>query len=396
MYIEREIKEKFEKIAKAYSVVAIVGARQSGKTTFLKEHSKSINSSYLLFDDPDIRFLFEEDIKKFEKQYLESFNVYILDEVQYCKGAGRNLKYLADNGKKMWITSSSELILSKEVLSYLVGRVSILKLYPLSIQEFLNAKGQKELTKQILERNIWEHITFGGYPKVVLSADIELKKTILRDLYQTMVLKDIANTFSIEDINSLEEFTKYLSINIGNLISYEEVSNSLKISFQTAKKYLNAMEKSYLIVRVPPFYKNKTKEITKQPKIYFIDTGLRNLIAKSFNSEPDGKTFENYVASEIIKAGFELKHWRTKSKAEVDFIIEKEGELIPVEVKLNSPHKIERSLRAFIEAYKPKRAFIIYYKGENKTLQADNCKVFFTDILNFKKSISKKRCATTA
>jgi len=388
MYIEREIKEDFERIVKAYSVIAIVGARQAGKTTFLKEHSKSIKASYLLFDDPDIRGLFEDDIKKFEKQYLEGFNVYILDEVQYCKNAGRNLKYLADTGKKMWITSSSEMILNKEVLSYLVGRVSILRLYPLSIQEFQRAKKQKELTKQISERMVWEHLTYGGYPKVVISEESELKKTVLRDLYQTMVLKDIANTFSIEDINSLEEFTKYLSVNVGNLISYDQIVKDLKTSFQTIKKYLDAMEKSYLIFKVPPFYRNRNKEITKQPKIYFIDTGLKNLVAKSFNDEPDGKTFENYVASEIIKLGLPLKHWRTKTKAEVDFIIEKNGELMPIEVKINSSGKIEKSFRSFIKEYKPKKAVIVSYKGEKKKEKINNCEILFTDIMGLKELIS--------
>jgi len=389
MYIERKINKDFRKIVDLYSVIALVGARQAGKTTFLKEHAKGLKSSYLLFDDPDIRNLFEQDIKKFEKQYLENAEIYVLDEVQYCKEAGRNLKYLADKGKKMWITSSSELILGKEVLSFLVGRVSVLKLYPLSLNEFLKAKSQKEFTNQILQRNIWEHMTYGGYPKVVITEDIELKKTILRDLNTTMVLKDIANTFSIEDINSLEEFSKYLSLNIGNLISYEEVSNNLKISFQTVKKYLDAMEKSYLILNVPPFYRNKIKEITKQPKIYFVDTGLRNLITKNFDSELDGKLFENYIASELVKSGFILKHWRTKSKAEVDFVIERDKELIPIEVKINSSDKIKRSLQSFIEDYKPKRAFIVSYKGENKTKEFNGCKIFFTDVLNLIEMLEK-------
>jgi hypothetical protein len=389
MYIEREINKNFRKIAEAYSVIALVGPRQAGKTTFLKEHAKGLKSNYLLFDDPDIRNLFEQDIKKFEKQYLENSEVYFLDEVQYCKEAGRNLKYLADKGKKMWITSSSEIILGKEVLSFLVGRVSVLKLYPLSLNEFLKFKNQKELTKQILQRSIWEHITYGGYPKVVITEDTDLKKTILRDLNTTMVLKDIANTFSIEDINSLEEFSKYLSLNIGSLISYEEVSNNLKISFQTVKKYLDAMEKSYLILKVPPFFRNKVKEITKQPKIYFIDTGLRNLITKNFDSELDGKLFENYIASELVKAGFTLKHWRTKSKAEVDFVIEKDKELIPIEVKINSFDKIERSLQSFIEDYKPKRAFIVTYKGENRSIEFKGCKIFFTDVLNLLEMLEK-------
>ena len=207
MYQEREMKEQFEKVSKVYPIIAIVGARQAGKTTFIKERMKTTNSSYLLFDDPDVRNLFEEDIKKFEKQYVEGKEVSILDEVQYCKDAGRNLKYLADTNKKLWITASSEIILGKKVLSYLVGRVSILKLYPFSLQEFLDFKQQKETTPKVLERFIWEHILFGGYPKPVSIDEIELKKTILQDLYETMILKDIARTFSIDDTRSLEEFS---------------------------------------------------------------------------------------------------------------------------------------------------------------------------------------------
>jgi len=387
MYTERDIKGKFEKIAKSYAIIAVVGARQAGKTTFLKEHSKNLKSSYLLFDDPDIRVLFEEDIKKFEKQYIGEADIFIFDEVQYCKNAGRNLKYLADTGRKIWLTSSSEMILSKEVLSYLVGRVSILKLYPFSLNEFLKAKGQKEFNQKILERNIWEHILYGGYPKIVTSEEAEIKKIMLRDIYGTMILKDIAQTFSIEDIKSLEEFTKHLSLNVGGLFSYETILQDLKMSFKTAKKYLDAMEKSYLIAKISPFYKNKTKEITKQPKIYFIDTGLRNIIANSFENEPDGKLFENYVASELIKEGYTPKYWRTKSKAEVDFVLEKGNEIIPVEVKLKSSDKIGKSLYSFIETYKPERAFIVSYKGESKKIKIKDCNIFFTDMINLKKSL---------
>lgn len=385
MYIEREIKEKFSKLVKIYPIVALVGARQAGKTTFLKEQIKKINSSYLLFDDPDIRDLFEEDIKKFEAQNIEGRDISVFDEVQYVKDAGKKLKYLADKDRKIWITSSSEIILSKEVLSFLVGRVSIIRLYPFSLQEFLNLKGQKEFTKKMLERSMGEHITFGGYPKVVLTEDIELKKTLLKDLYDTMILKDIARTFQIEDLKSLEDFTKYISLNIGGLISYENISKNMKISFQTLKKYLDAMEKSYLIIRVLPFFRNKLKEITKQPKIYFIDTGLRNIISKKFDSEIDGKLFENYVLSEFIKLGLLVKYWRTKSKAEVDFVIEKDSEIIPVEVKIKPDYTIERSLRSFIEAYKPKKAFIIFYKGERKEISVNGCKIIFTDILDARK-----------
>jgi len=187
MYVKRDIRSKFDKISDNYKMVAVVGARQAGKTTFLKKQIQNKNSSYILFDDPDARSLFEDDIKKFEKQYISSYNVSVLDEVQYCKDAGRKLKYLVDSDHRLWITSSSEIILSKDILSFLVGRVSILKLFPFSLNEFLVAKAQKELNEKILERNIWEHATYGGYPKVVLTEDVDIKKTILSISGNTIV-----------------------------------------------------------------------------------------------------------------------------------------------------------------------------------------------------------------
>src|SRR3989344_69419 len=387
MFVKRDIDGEFRKRERAYGLITVVGARQAGKTTFLKEQGKEKKISYLLFDDQDIRTLFEEDIKKFEKQYLEGYEIAIFDEVQYCKNAGRNLKYLADSNRKIWLTASSEMILSKEVLSYLVGRVSVMRLYPFSLHEFLVAKSQKEFTKQMLERNIWEHINYGGYPKIVLEEDSELKKTILKDLYDTMVLKDIASVFSIEDIRSLEIFIKHLALNIGNVVSYETLTNDIKLSFQTIKKYLDAMEKSYLITRVKPYFNNKTKEIIKQPKIFFIDTGLRNIITKTFEIEPSGSLFENYVFSELVKLGFIPKYWRTKSKQEVDFIIEKDSEVIPIEVKLSSSEKIKEGFYSFIESYQSKRAFVVYYKGEERKEKRGKCEIEFVNISDLKKKL---------
>lgn len=386
MYVERGIKESFKKLLGVYDIIAVVGARQAGKTTFLKEEMKNFNSSYIMFDDPDARTLFEEDIKKFEKQYVGSYELSVLDEVQYCNNAGRNLKYLADVGKKLWITSSSEIILGKNVLSYLVGRVSVIRLYPFSLPEFLAAKGQKETTQKILERNIWEHITYGGYPKVVTTGDAEMKKVILKDLYDTMMLKDVALTFSIEDIRTLDEFARYLSVNIGGIISYETISKHLKISFQTLKKYLDAAEKSYILARVQPFHTNKRKEITKQPKVYFIDTGLRNAVAKAFDAELSGSLFENYVFSELLKMGFTPKYWRSKSKAEVDFVIEINGKILPIEAKLGAePAHIDRSMRSFIDSYAPKNAMVVMYKGTKGDIMINECKLIFTDVPGMRK-----------
>lgn len=362
----------------------IVGPRQSGKTTFLKAHLPQ-NANYLLFDDPDIRTIFEEDIKNFDKQYINGKEIVILDEIQYAKDPGQKLKYLTDTDRKLWITSSSEILLGKKVLSYLVGRVSILRLYPFNIKEFLSAKNIQAYTPQMLRREVEEHTVYGGYPKVLLTKDIELKKTLLKDLYETMILKDIARTFSISAINSLEKFTEYLALNTGTQLSYDSIAQTIKISFQTIKKYLDAMEKSYLITVIRPFFTNKNKELSKQPKIYMLDTGLRNIIIKDF--KVNGKIFENYILTELIKYGYAPKYWRTKTKLEVDFIIEKENEIIPIEVKLTET-KIGRGLKSFIELYSPKRAYIAIFNGEEKTIHEKGCIIKFVKILSLKKEIT--------
>ncbi len=378
MYIPRLIEPLFRKLEPLYSIIAVVGPRQAGKTTFLREMSKLRPVAYLLFDDPDVRMLFEQDVKKFERQYLETPEAAVLDEVQQCSGAGSKLKYLAEQSKKLWITSSSETILGKDVLSHLVGRVSIVRLYPFSLTEFLRAKKVVETTPPQQQRLIWEHAIYGGYPKAVLTEELELKRIILRDLFETMILKDVAQTFSIADSQVLEQLSRVLAINSGQILSYDTLSRTLKISFPTLKKYIQALEKSYFLVRLPPFCRNKNKEISKQPKVYFIDTGLRQVVLNSFPTEVDGPTFENYVFSELLKAGFSPKYWRTKAQAEVDFVIEQGKEVIPIEVKLTPA--LERSLRSFIEQYQPRRAYVVNYQGISGMTKIMNCTIHTTGV----------------
>ena len=142
-----------------------------------------------------------------------------------------------------------------------------------------------------------------------------------------------------------------------------------------------------MITRVKPYFNNKTKEIIKQPKIFFIDTGLRNIITKTFEIEPSGSLFENYVFSELVKLGFIPKYWRTKSKQEVDFIIEKDSEVIPIEVKLSSSEKIKEGFYSFIESYQSKRAFVVYYKGEERKEKRGKCEIEFVNISDLKKKL---------
>ncbi len=378
MYVERTIIAEFRKRLASYNLVAIVGPRQAGKTTFLKESLAPSGSAYVSLDDPDARALFNEDIKKFEIQHIAGREMATLDEVHYGSDSGIKLKYLADRGHRLIIASSSEVILGKEVLSHLVGRVTALRLYGFSLAEILSSKGQKEHNEEILRRVIWEHAVFGAYPKVALTPDLEMKKTILRDIYYTLVYKDVAQTFSINDMAGLERLARHLSFSPGGMVSYEGISSSLGLSFQTLKKYMDALEKSYLIVRVPPFYSNKSKEMAKQPKVYFVDNGIRNAISGEFpqSLENQGKLFESYVFTELLKAGLRIKYWRAKGGAEVDFVLELDGEAVPVEVKLRGEAgKIEKGMRSFIGAYSPKRAFVVAYSGKTGETKANGCVV---------------------
>lgn len=373
MFVKRELESVFKKLQIIYPVIALVGPRQAGKTTFLKEALVS-EKNYLLFDDPDVREIFDADIKSFEKQYLHKAEVSILDEVHVAKEPGQKLKYLADSGYKIWVTASSELLLSHEVLSFLVGRVSVLRLFPFNFTEYLTANNIYALTDQILLRETTEHIRYGGYPKVVTTTDLSLKKIILRDLYETMILKDIAKTFNLLDFSAIEKLTAYFAINTGGQVTIESLAQNVGISSPTIKKYLEAMEKSYLLHLVKPFYNNKTKELTKQPKVYFMDTGMRNSIRNNFNE--DGPGFENYVLTELVKHGFKPKYWRTKTKLEIDFVIEIGDTVIPVEVKI-SETRIGSSFKSFINEYKPEIGYIVVLRGESINLEYEGCNIYF-------------------
>ncbi|MDY6788418.1 MAG: ATP-binding protein [Candidatus Nanohaloarchaea archaeon] len=389
VYIERDLREKFRRTDRTHSIVAVVGPRQSGKTTFLKKQMEGKDASYVMFDDPEAKALFEEEIKKFDLQYVQGHDVAVLDEIQYCESAGRNLKYLADKGRKLWITSSSETILRKKVLSRLVGRASICRLYPFNLEEFLRAKGQKALNSEIEERLLWEHAVYGGYPKVALTEGKDLKKDILHSLYETILLKDVAQTFSIDDIDALKSLTRYLAHNTGKTVNYQTISNNLDISFKTLKKYLTALEKSYIIDRTDPFHTNKKKEIAKRPKLHFIDNGMLNTLRGSFPDSLTGELFENYVYTELIKGGHKPKFWRTKSKAEVDFVLDKSPP-IPIEVKLERKSSdTPKGLRSFISRYEPDIALVVRSSGEEHREEIDSCIVHYTTPYQFHKRLSE-------
>jgi len=391
MYVERDIHEDFDLRDGGYPLVAVVGPRQSGKTTFLMERMKGRDARYVLFDDDDVMRSFISDVKGFEFHYLEGKELGVLDEVQDAEDAGRKLKYLVDSGRKLWITGSSEVILGKEVLSHLVGRASVLRLYPFSFQEFARARGMDRSDEVISKRLMREHMAYGGYPAVVMDSDQEMKRTRLRYLLDILVFRDISRTFSIPDSKGLERLIRYLAVNSGGMLSFETACKVTGLTYPTLMKYLDALEMSYIIQRITPFFSNKNKELSRRPKVYFVDPGIRNTVLGHHPQEPDGAAFENYVFQEILRKGVRPRFWRTKSKAEVDFILESGVTPIPVEVKLsNHDNSLTGSFRSFLDSYEPKEAFVVHFDGKDRTMERNGCNIHFLSLPGFMDSVDWK------
>ncbi|MHC3129854.1 MAG: ATP-binding protein [Candidatus Bathyarchaeota archaeon] len=394
---------------------AIKGPRQSGKTTILKilqEKLKKENVIFLNFEDPDILEAFETNPKEYIKSFMINHGKYyfLMDEYHYVKNSGKTLKLLYDTfeNAKFIVTGSSSLELSDAMAKFLVGRVFFFELFQFSFHEFLTAKNPrlanvyKEKNSQIKEfiingtltspkKDIFqkeftpllnEYLTFGGYPAVITAEDKETKKTILKNIYDTYVSKDIIQFLKISNPTKYRCITRTLAALTGNLMNYNELSSKCQSYYKETKQTIATLSETYIIKLIQPFHRNPITELKKNPKVYFIDTGLRNHMISNFNPltkrVDSGAIIENHVLLSLRNSFPDktINYWRTIAKAEVDFILRLNNELIPIEAKYRTfkKPKISRSLRSFIKTYKPQKALIItknfwsHQKIENTTV----------------------------
>jgi len=392
MYIPRDLELEIRKYLPAKEILAIAGARQCGKTTLILnilkqlERKKSIKS--ISFDDFKTLSLFENDLDSFCQIHVKGQDILFIDEVQYAKESGKKLKYIYDSFPiKIIISGSSSSELSIQSLKYLVGRIFIFNLYPFSFKEFLlardphlvplyeKAKYGKEVTSE-LNRHLGEFIRFGGYPRVVLAKNDEEKILVLKNIMNTYLLREIKEVLGLKEDFKLLKLIKSLSLQIGNLVNYNELSALSELSSPEVKKYLNILEKTFICSLMSPFQSNKRTELVKNPKVYFYDLGFRNIVIDNFSVERAdlGGMYENFIFSELVKNNFVPKYWRTKSKAEVDFILEKGKEIIPIEVKVNlSAANLTRSFQSFLEKYHPALGFITssYFEDRLKVVHGE-------------------------
>jgi len=401
MYIKRQLEAQIEPFLAKKEVISIIGPRQAGKTTFIQNLAKRFEREgkkvkFITFEKKADLDLFNNNVEDFKK-IAEQYEIVFIDEFQYSRDGGQKLKYLYDTTRtKFIISGSSSLELTFQTGKYMVGRLIEFSLTPFSFREFLSAKDREMFIilenisgadifnfnlKNALGREInsrlaaWleEYLIFGGYPAAVLSAGAEEKKKVLEGIYDKYLLKDIKDLLRLATDNELDRLGKFLAGQIGNIIKYQELAGACGLNYKELKKHLNILSKTYIISLVAPFFTNKRTELVKNPKVYFNDLGLRNYSLadwRAVGSRNDlGALAENYgfiLLKSIFSRG--LKYWRTKAKAEVDFVIEKEQTVYPVEIKYISKRLIGKSLYSFIEKFNPPTALILTkdYLGEEK------------------------------
>lgn len=391
MYIKRKLEVTILEQLNSREILAIVGPRQAGKTTMLKQIQSSLNNAiFLTFEDREDLELFDQDVKNFAIKY-SGYKYIFIDEFQYSKNGGKNLKFIYDLYPeiKIIISGSSAIDLTVRAIKFLVGRVFVFNLYQLDFEEFLSfkndglAKIYKEIKKgfnplsgKTVELNIAETINiqlvkmleefilWGGYPRVVSADSIKEKQLILKNIYNTYFLRDIRDVLGLIDDFKLVKLIKALAIQIGQLVEYNELRLLTDYDYVSLKKYLNILEKTFICQTVRPFFKNKRTEIVKNPKIYFFDSGLRNYVINDFNSLSNrvdkGFLYENFIFNQLNKQEIAVNFWRTKSKAEVDFVVNINNQLIPIESKSGLGEvKVSKSFNSFLEQYKPEQGWIL-------------------------------------
>lgn len=409
MLIQRDIIGEIEPFLKRKEYIAVVGPRQCGKTTLFE-----IIKSYLIetrgvpskdvqlmtFEDRRLLHQFEDDPVSFIESYRqeEGRTLYLmLDEFQYTHDGGHKLKLVYDTvcDVKILVTGSSSLEIKAKVGSYMVGRMLTFNLYPFSFAECLRAENERYEHIYRRERTLLEgwlngekikiksrvdvfhedmtrlyerYCIWGGYPAVVLSRTEREKAKILGDAYNSYVLKDIKGLLELDTDRNLFLLSQHLAVQIGNIIVYQTLARAADLNFRQLKRHLAILNETYICAGVPPFFSNRKKELVKNPKIYFFDTGFRNFLMENMGTIPKrpdgGALIENAVFIRLMQVKQEAERvhfWRTKAGAEVDFVLKKGTQVFPIEVKYTpySETRVPRGMVSFITSFKPNRGLVL-------------------------------------
>jgi predicted AAA+ superfamily ATPase len=366
----------------------VIGPRQSGKSTLIWHHLLSQTSPFLLInceerscrDLCDSPALFLKEIQEITSSMPGLF----FEEIQHLSEAGLFLKGLVDlmPDVPIFVTGSSSYHLKSKTRESLAGRAIRLYLLPFGLEEVSPMREPPFIADQKRRDALREIVLWGGYPEVYLSHN---RQAVLAQLIEAFVLRDASDLYNVRRPDAYRKLLSLAASQIGNLVNFSNWAENTGVSVTTVTEYLNIMAESHIVKLVRPFVGGKRAEITSTPKIYFLDNGLRNFLFGSFTPLDQrgdyGALVENFVLSELCKYTHPLLdsvfYWRSSSGAEVDFVIRKSDLILPIEVKAGSLKRpgISRSLRSFIQAYRPAKVIVF-----NETLQ-DRMEIAETVIL---------------
>jgi len=336
----QKLNEKFNK-GKA---IVLLGPRQVGKTTLINTCLEGKDFLFLNGDDPEIRNLLENTGVSKLRLIIGKNTLIFIDEAQRIKDIGLIAKMIIDQFKEVQliVSGSSALEINQSTQEPLTGRKYEYQLFPISWEEFENHVGYLEANTQLEERLI-----YGMYPDV-LNNRSEAGE-ILKQLTTSYLYKDVLSITGIKKPELLDKLLKALALQIGSEVSYNELANLLQIDKTTVSKYIDLLEKAYIVFRLNSYSSNQRNEIKNNRKIYFYDNGIRNMIINNLNPlelrTDKGALWENFLISERIKLQQYNQlytnnyFWRTVQKQEIDFVEETNGQVTAYEFKWNSKGK---------------------------------------------------------
>jgi uncharacterized protein len=357
------------KIFKPNKVLIIYGARRVGKTTIVKEFIKNnpqLKSRLDSGDDIRIQHLLSNPNLKKLKEYAEGYDLIAIDEAQNIANVGATLKLMIDHLPKLKIiaTGSSSFELSGQVGEPLTGRKITLNLYPISELELKKIYNKQE-SKELLE----DRLIYGSYPEIITAKSKKQKIQLLQELTNSYLFKDILALENIKNSKKLVDLLRLIAFQIGNEVSQTELGKQLALDQKTVSRYLDLLEKSFILYNLRGFSKNLRKEIVKKSKYYFYDIGVRNAVISNFNElelrNDVGQLWENFIVIERAKKRHYKNiaandfFWRTWDQQEIDLVEEREGKIFGYEIKWSKRSSSIASRNKWLESYEEAQYKII-------------------------------------
>lgn len=342
MYIKQNHLDAIRRLAMPGKVIVIYGARRTGKTTLIHEFLKTEQDPYLLVSGEDITvqaYLASQSVDKLTA-FVGTSRLLVVDEAQKSPNIGINLKLIVDHipGIRIVATGSSSFDLARSVGEPLTGRKFTLKLYPFSQIEI----GRIENRHQT-DANLESRLIYGSYPEVVLMNDNRLREQYLKEMVSSYLCRDIFELDGIRNAAKINRLLQLIAFQIGKEVSFTELGTSLGMSKNTVDRYLDLLEKAFVLHKLTGFSRNLRTEVVKNSRYFFLDNGIRNALINNFNlleqRNDIGQLWENYLLMERLKRQEYLDQpannffWRTYSKNEVDFVEESAGRLSGYEFK---------------------------------------------------------------